>query len=241
MAVPSVVLIDIEGTTTPIAFVHRVLFPHARMALPALVTGRSEDVQVAQALAEIERLAPGRDTLAQLFAWMDEDAKVTPLKTLQGITWRDGYEAGTLTGELYFDVAPALRRWHEAGLLLAVYSSGSEDAQKLIFGHSQDGDLAGLFSRFFDTRVGTKRDAESYAGIVGQLGVPPGHVLFLSDIVAELDAAASVGLLTCQLVREQDGTEAGTVHPVATDFDVVSLLFGLPLSRQADIRAGSGS
>ena len=241
MPAPSVVLVDIEGTTTPIAFVHRVLFPHARMALPALVTQRSDDVQVAQALAEIEQLAPGRDRLAQLFDWMDEDAKVTPLKTLQGITWRDGYEAGVLTGEMYPDVAPALRRWHEAGFLLAVYSSGSEDAQKLIFGHSQDGDLAGLFSGFFDTRVGTKRDAQSYVGIVGRLGVPPDQVLFLSDIVAELDAAASAGLLTCQLVREQDGTRAGTVHPVAADFDAVSQLFGLPLSRHADTRAGSRS
>lgn len=241
MPAPSVILVDIEGTTTPTAFVHRVLFPHARMALPALVTRRSEEPQVAQALAEVERLAPGRDTLAQLLAWMDQDAKITPLKTLQGITWRDGYEAGVLIGELYPDVAPALRRWHGEGLLLAVYSSGSEEAQKLIFGHSQDGDLAGLFRHFFDTRVGTKRDAESYAGIVRQLGVPPDRVLFLSDIEAELDAATSAGLLACQLVRQQDGTMAGTVHPVAADFDAVSSLFGLPPSRQADARAGSGS
>lgn len=241
MPAPSVVLVDIEGTTTPIAFVHRVLFPHARTALPALVTRRFGEPQVAQALAEIERLVPGHDPLAQLFAWMDADAKITPLKTLQGITWRDGYEAGVLTGELYPDVAPALRRWHEAGLLLAVYSSGSEDAQKLIFGHSQDGDLAGLFGHFFDTRIGTKRAAESYSGIVRQLGVPPDRLLFLSDIEAELDAATSAGLLTCQLVREQDGTRAGTVHPVAADFDAVSMLFGLPPSRQADTRAGSGS
>lgn len=240
MPVPSVVLVDIEGTTTPIAFVHRVLFPHARMALPALVTRRSEELQVAQALAEIDALAPGRDPLAQLFAWMDEDAKITPLKTLQGITWRDGYEAGVLTGELYPDVAPALRRWREAGLSLAVYSSGSEEAQKLIFGHSQDGDLAGLFGHFFDTRVGTKREAGSYAGIVRQLGVPPDCVLFLSDIEAELDAAAVAGLATCQLVRAQDGTKAGTVHPVAIDFDAVSLRFGLPLSPSSDIRSGSG-
>lgn len=241
MPAPSVILVDIEGTTTPIAFVHRVLFPHARMALPALVTQRSEEKQVAQALAEVERLAPGRDTLAQLLAWMDEDAKITPLKTLQGITWRDGYEAGALVGELYPDVAPALLQWHEAGFALAVYSSGSEDAQKLIFGHSQDGDLSPLFSHFFDTSVGTKRNPGSYAGIVDRLGVTPDRVLFLSDVAAELDAAASAGLLTCQLVREQDGTTAGTVHPVAADFDAVSRLFGLPLSRPADTRPGSGS
>jgi enolase-phosphatase E1 len=159
---------------------------------------------------------------------MDEDAKITPLKALQGIVWQDGYEAGLLQGELYPDVAPALRRWHDAGIRLAVYSSGSETAQRLIFGHSVDGDLSALFDAFFDTRIGSKRDAGSYAALVRRLDLPPGRVLFLSDVEAELDAAAQSGLSTCQLVRTGDGTRPGRVHPVAEDFDAVSRLHGLP-------------
>jgi enolase-phosphatase E1 len=222
------VLTDIEGTTTPIAFVHRVLFPHARAALPSLVAERAGDAAVAEALAETQRLSPDRAPLAQLLDWMDQDAKVTPLKALQGIAWRDGYESGLLVGELYPDVAPALHRWGAAGIRLAVYSSGSEDAQRLIFGHSDAGDLCPLFGGFFDTRIGGKRDAASYAELVRRLGIAPGSVLFLSDVEAELDAAADAGLLTCQLVRPADGTRAGATHPVAADFDGVSRLFDLP-------------
>lgn len=225
---PGLVLTDIEGTTTPIAFVHRVLFPHARAALPALVGRRSEEKPVADALAEIARLAPSADPLTQLLSWMDDDAKITPLKTLQGLTWRDGYEAGLLQGELYPDVPPSLRGWHEAGVRLAVYSSGSEEAQRLIFRHSPDGDLSPLFDGFFDTRIGAKREAQSYRAIARALDLPAGDILFLSDIEAELDAAASAGLPTCQLVRAEDRTVAGMRHPVAETFDQVSARFGLP-------------
>ena len=222
------VLTDIEGTITPIAFVHRVLFPHARLALPALVARPAAEGPVAEALAEVARLAPGRDPLAQLLDWMDADAKVTPLKTLQGIAWRDGYQAGSLRGELYSDVAPALRRWHGAGIRLAIYSSGSEEAQRLLVAHSRDGDLGGLFDGYFDTRIGAKREASSYQALARRLEALPAAVLFLSDVVAELDAAAAAGLPTCQLVRPEDGTRAGAGHPVAADFDAVSRLFGLP-------------
>lgn len=228
MPTPRLVLTDIEGTTTPIAFVHRVLFPHARAALPALIGRRAQERPVAEALAEIGRLAPGADPLTQALAWMDEDAKVTPLKTLQGIAWRDGYEAGLLKGEFYPDVPPALRRWHDAGIRLAVYSSGSEAAQRLIFGHAADGDLSGLFEAFFDTRIGAKRETHSYGAIVRSLDLAPEAVLFLSDIEAELDAASEAGLQTCQLVRPEDGTVAGTRHRLADSFDAVAAGFGLP-------------
>jgi enolase-phosphatase E1 len=224
---PRLVLVDIEGTTTPVAFVHRLLFPYARTAIPALVARRAEDPPVAEALAEIGRLAPGIDPLVQLSAWMDQDAKITPLKTLQGLAWRDGYTAGDLVGELYPDVAPALRAWHGAGVDLAVYSSGSEQAQRLLFAHSTDGDLSALFAGYFDTRIGAKRDPQSYRDIARTLDLIPSTLLFLSDVPAELDAAAASGLLTCQIVRPQDGTVAGTTHPVATDFDQVALRFGL--------------
>ncbi len=227
MQPPILVVTDIEGTTTPISFVHRVLFPFARDALPALLARRDADPAVADALDAVERLSPGRDPLAQLLAWMDADAKVTPLKTLQGIAWRDGYESGRLVGALYPDVAPALRAWHRAGLRLAAYSSGSEDAQRLIFGHSVAGNLCPLFEAFLDTRIGAKREPASYAGLVRQQGVAPEQALFLSDSEAELDAAAQSGLLACQLVRAADGTRPGR-HPVAEDFPAVAALFGLP-------------
>ena len=195
-------------------------------ALPDLLARRADDAPVAAALREVERLAPGVPPLTQLLAWMDADAEVTPLKTLQGIAWRDGYAAGLLRGELYPDVAPALRRWHAAGIRLAVYSSGSEEAQRLLFGHSSDGDLAPLFGGFFDTRIGAEREAASYGALVRRLEVPAGRVLFLSDVEAELDAAAA-GLLTCQLVRPQDGTLPGGRHRIAADFTAVPAPHGL--------------
>lgn len=225
---PTTVLLDIEGTTTPIAFVHRTLFPYARAALPDLVTRRAGEPEIAGALAEIDRLAPGADPVAQLLAWMDDDAKITPLKTLQGLAWRDGYAAGELTGDLYPDVAPALARWHAAGLRLAIYSSGSEEAQRLIFAHTATGDLTPLLDRFFDTRIGTKRDPASYAALARRLKSEPDAILFLSDVAAELDAAAVAGLHTCQLVRAQDGTVPTDRHPTAADLDQVATLFALP-------------
>ena len=225
---PLAVLVDIEGTVTPIAFVHRVLFPYARAALPALIRERAQEPPVAAALAMIREQAPDADPLAQCLAWMDDDAKVTPLKALQGVAWQDGYESGALRSELYADVAPALRAWHAAGVRLAVYSSGSEAAQRLIFGHPPEGDLTGLFTAFLDTRIGGKREAASYREAARRLDLPPASVLFLSDIAAELDAAEAAGLATCQLVRPADATMAGARHPTAADLDAAGDRFGLP-------------
>ncbi|WP_428374793.1 acireductone synthase [Lichenicoccus sp.] len=219
---------DIEGTTTPIAFVHRALFAYARAALPGLLRDRAHEPAIAAAIAAIADVAPGCDPLAQCLTWMDQDAKVTPLKALQGIAWADGYADGSLQGELYPDVAAALRAWHAAGVRLAVYSSGSQAAQRLIFGHTPDGDLCVLFSAFLDTRIGGKREVSSYATAASSLETVPTRMLFLSDVEAELDAAAGAGLLTCQLVRAADATVAGTRHPVAADFGAVALRFGLP-------------
>jgi len=220
------VLLDIEGTTTPISFVHEVLFPFARTHLPSLLVGRSEEPEIAAELAEIRRLVPGQDPLDVLRGWMAADAKQTPLKTLQGLLWREGYRDGRLTGELYPDVAPALRRWHQAGRTLWVYSSGSVEAQQLLFRHSTAGDLSPLFSGFFDTRIGPKREADSYRAITTAIGAAPDTILFLSDVAAELDAAAQAGLTTCQMVRPQDGTIAAT-HRVAEDFSAVEAKFAL--------------
>ncbi len=228
---PRAVLTDIEGTTTPLAFVHRVLFPYARAGLPGLLAERAGEPQVAAALAQIRALAPEADPLAQCLEWMDRDAKITPLKLLQGLVWQDGYAAGALRSELYPDVAPALRAWHAGGVRLAVYSSGSEAAQRLIFGHppaAAGGDLTGLFSAFLDTRIGAKSETASYAEAVRRLGLPRPEILFLSDSAAELDAAAAAGLAVCQLLRAADATPACERHPGCADFAAVAARFGLP-------------
>jgi enolase-phosphatase E1 len=218
---PAAIITDIEGTTTRIAFVHDVLFPYARQRLPGFLRMHASRADVAHAIAETVTLQPGDDPLATLLGWMDADAKIGPLKSLQGMIWEEGYADGSLTGELYPDVAPMLRRWHTAGLRLFVYSSGSVAAQKLLFRHSVAGNLEGLFSGFFDTGVGAKREAASYAAIQRALVLPAGEILFLSDVVQELDAAAVSGLRTCQLVRKEDGTAASARHRRAEDFEEV--------------------
>ena len=222
------VLTDIEGTTSAIAFVKETLFPFAEAELDAFLDARAAEPEVAAILAAVREAAPGEAPRVALRRWMAEDAKVTPLKTLQGLIWETGFADGRLKGHLWPDVAPCLRAWAKAGLRLAVYSSGSVAAQRLLFGHSEAGDLTPLFAGFFDTKVGGKREAASYAAIAAGLHLPPGGILFLSDVAEELDAAAAAGLRTCQLVRAADGTAPSGRHPEAADFSAVARLFGLP-------------
>lgn len=221
---PACILTDIEGTTTAIAFVKDTLFPFAEAALDGFLDAHGADPQVAAILADI----PGPDARATLRAWMAADAKATPLKSLQGLIWRAGYEDGRLRGHLWPDVAPCLRAWHAAGVALAVYSSGSVPAQRLLFGHSVAGDLTPLLAGFFDTTIGAKRDPAAYAAIAAALRRPPADMLFLSDVAEELDAAAAAGLRTCQLVRPADGTLPCPRHAQAADFPAVARLCALP-------------
>jgi enolase-phosphatase E1 len=222
------VLIDIEGTVTPISAVRDVLFPYARARLEAFVAAHAEDKVVAEALAQARALEPEADPVASLLRWSDLDEKVTPLKTIQGLIWREGYAAGDLVAQFYPDAPESLSFWKREGLPLYVYSSGSEAAQRGIFGHSQAGDLTGLFGGFFDTRIGPKREAASYAAIRAEIGLAAGLILFLSDVEAELDAAAAAGFRTCQIVRAEDGTLPSTRHPTAATLHEVSRLFTLP-------------
>lgn len=224
---PKLVLTDIEGTTTAIAFVHNTLFPFVAQALPEFLALHQDVPEVAAVLADVSAAEPARPPLATLQGWMAGDAKVTPLKALQGIMWRQGYADGRLRGHLWPDVAPALRAWHAAGTRLAVYSSGSEEAQRLLFGFSEAGDLAPLFDGFFDTRMGMKREAASYLRIAAELELPPADILFLSDVTEELDAAGDAGMRCCQLVRPEDGTKPGSRHPRARDFSEVARDFAL--------------
>jgi len=213
----SAVLLDIEGTVSPIAFVRDVLFPFARARLPAFC----------ESGAEVLREVP-EPRLENLLGWMDRDEKVTALKAIQGMIWEEGYASGEIVAELYPEVPGLLRGWARAGIKLFVYSSGSVPAQRLLFGHTAAGDLTGLFQGFFDTRVGAKRDASSYAAIARGTNMTPGEVLFLSDVEAELDAAAEAGFLACQLVRARDGTVASARHETAADLVEVAGRFQLP-------------
>lgn len=196
------VLTDIEGTTSSIAFVAETLFPYARAALPAYVAAHAE--AVAPLLDAVRAAEPG-DPVHTLLRWIDEDRKATPLKTLQGWIWAEGYAAGAFKGHVYSDAAEALRRWHAAGVRLFVYSSGSVEAQQLIFRHSDQGDLELLFSGWFDTTTGPKREAASYEAIKAAIGLPGPAILFLSDVQAELDAARAAGMATLLVDRAGDG------------------------------------
>lgn len=203
----TVVLTDIEGTTTDIAFVHEVLFPFARRTLPELIRTRAAEPEIAAALAAARERAeaPGMsldDTIALLLRWIAEDRKETSLKTLQGIAWEAGYASGELVSPVYPDAVAALRAWHAAGYALAVYSSGSERAQRLLFAHTDAGDLTPLFGAYFDTRVGAKVEQASYVRIADRLGVAPERVLFLTDAPAEVAAARAAG---CRVVRVDRG------------------------------------
>ena len=214
-----VILTDIEGTTSSISFVKDVLFPYAAEHLPQYVRDHINDDAVKAALqqtAELaaedgEKISPD-DTealIAKLLQWIAEDRKATPLKALQGLIWKTGYENGDYQAHMYPDATEYLKKWHDSGLPLYVYSSGSVKAQELFFGYSQDGNLLPLFKGHFDTLVGGKRETQSYLNILAVLqkshtGLNAEDVLFLSDIKEELDAAKEAGMQTVWLVREND-------------------------------------
>ncbi|BBE32712.1 acireductone synthase [Sphingosinicella microcystinivorans] len=199
------ILTDIEGTTSSIAFVTDTLFPYARARLADWIAAHAHEA------APILKDVPG-DPVETLTRWIDEDRKETALKTLQGLIWAEGYADGTLKGHVYPDAAEALRRWHAEGIGLYVYSSGSVAAQKLIFGYSNAGDLTPLFSGYFDTTTGPKKEAASYRRIAADIGLPVQEILFLSDSVPEIEAARAAGFKTYLVDRE---TGAGDVASFA--------------------------
>ncbi len=233
MTIAAIVL-DIEGTTTPIAFVHDVLFPFARTGLRSYL----HDERHAGDLPEIVSLlraehaadvvigahpppwqdATGEELLASVEAYalwlMDRDRKSPGLKRLQGNIWEIGYRAGKLKGEVFPDTAPAIRRWREAGIDVAIYSSGSVLAQRRLFESTPDGDLTGLITAFFDTAVGPKTSRDSYERIARALGHEPSQILFISDVTAELAAARAAGFRV--LLSERPGNPP---QPDAVQFE----------------------
>ena len=202
------ILTDIEGTTSSISFVKDVLFPYARRALPGFVAEHRDDPEVRRWLdvvaTEHGSICDDAVIVETLQGWIDQDRKHTALKALQGMVWKAGYRDADFTAHIYPDATPALRSWHDAGLPLYVYSSGSVPAQQLFFGHSDAGDLTPLVSGWFDTEVGGKREAASYTRIAREIGVEPADLLFLSDVVEELDAAREAGLQTVLVDRLED-------------------------------------
>ena len=202
------IVTDIEGTTSSISFVKDVLFPYARRALPGFVAAHRDDPEVRHWLDKVrEELGGDADddkAVEALQAWIDADRKHTALKALQGRIWEAGYAGNEYSAHIYADAAAALKRWHGAGHEIHVYSSGSVPAQQLLFAHTTAGDLAPLFSGWFDTRVGGKREADSYRYLLKQIGRAPGEAVFLSDVVEELDAARDAGFDTVLVDRLDD-------------------------------------
>lgn len=218
------VLVDIEGTTSSISFVRDVLFPYAYDALPAFLAAHAAEPDVAELVQQVRAegglaeagLAPVVDLLRR---WISEDRKSTPLKTLQGMIWEAGYADGAYKAHLYEDAWRALKAWHDRGMRLYVYSSGSVRAQELFFGHTVYGDINDWFAGRFDTTTGPKQSPDSYRAIAAQINLAPARILFLSDAAAELDAAAAAGMHTRQLVRPADGTVPAAGHANAASFD----------------------
>ena len=218
------ILLDIEGTTTPIAFVHDVLFSYARDHVREFLSANAEQEEVhadvallreehAVDVSENRNPPPIESSVANYVEWLiGLDRKSKGLKSLQGKIWRQGYAEGTLKSQVFADVAPALERWHARGLSISIFSSGSVLAQKLLFAHTEVGDLTRFISNYFDTNVGKKSDAGSYRRIAGELGLPAGQILFVSDVIEELDAANETKMKTLLSVRPGNTKQDNRAH-----------------------------
>ncbi len=227
------IVTDIEGTTSSIAFVKQVLFPYARQALPAFVRRHGQEPDVRRwldaAALDIGGVVSDNCIVELLQQWIDEDRKHTALKALQGMIWRSGYAHAAFHAHMYADAVAQLQAWHANGHGLHVYSSGSVAAQRLFFAHTEAGDLTPLFSGFFDTEMGGKREPQSYRNIVAEIGADAGDVVFLSDVVEELDAALEAGLDTVLVDRIEDYPQpregdACHGHRRVTSFDEIGEL-----------------
>ncbi|MGZ3787329.1 MAG: acireductone synthase [Bacteriovorax sp.] len=211
------ILMDVEGTTTSISFVHDVLFPYSYERLKSYIETHLSDPAILNVLDETKNTVREEENLVldqgglieKLLGWIKADRKHPALKKVQGLIWKEGYSSGELKGHVYEDVPLALKKWKEQGQGLGIYSSGSIEAQKVLFTYSIFGDLNSLFSNNFDTGIGHKRDSKSYQNILVELKMDASDVLFLSDMAEELDAAKVVGMQTMQLVRQGIVPHAG--------------------------------
>lgn len=236
------IVLDIEGTTTPIAFVHEVLFAYARSQVRNYLAEYldSEETRADLALLGEEQIADLKqnrqppplinaprdaeiDSLVAYINWLiNQDRKSTGLKSLQGKIWMQGYRDGTLKAQLFPDVAPALEAWHYAGLKISIFSSGSSLAQKLLFGHTEAGDLSEFIDSYFDTTTGSKTAIDSYRRIASALRAPAQEILFISDVVAELDAASAAGMQTLLCVRPGNPQQFAGKQQIIQSLDEIS-------------------
>jgi enolase-phosphatase E1 len=218
------VVTDIEGTTSSLSFVKDVLFPYSRQRMGEFIRQHGADPKVRElvnAVCEtVGSALTDEQVITQLEHWIDEDKKITPLKALQGMIWEAGYRNGDFKGHIYEDAVHNLRKWRERGLDLYVFSSGSVYAQKLLFGHTEFGDLTSLFSGYFDTNVGSKSDVSAYKKITETIGFQAQEILFLSDIEQELDAAQQAGMQVVQLVRDSAIEKRAKYQTVASFDDI---------------------
>ena len=230
------VLLDIEGTTTPIAFVHDVLFSYARENAKDFLTKLFDTAEVR---ADVEMLrkehasndqhpaalannsrATEIESLSTYIEWLiARDRKSTGLKSLQGKIWKQGYEDGSLKSQVFADVAPALERWHASGLSISIFSSGSVLAQKFLFAHTEAGDLTRFINSYFDTNVGKKGEPDSYRRIATSLGLQPNEVVFISDVVGELDAAQEAGMQRLLCLRPGNALQDSGTHEAIHTFE----------------------
>lgn len=237
------ILLDIEGTTSSISFVYDVMFPFVRRELARYLEANWEDPQLSSAceqlardaghasLAEWAKAAGVADESAQrkliaaeVTRLMDGDVKSTGLKHLQGLIWESGFESGELQAHVYDDVPPALQRWHDLGIDVRIYSSGSIQAQQLFFGHTIVGNLLPLLSGHYDTTTGPKKEPASYQRIAAEFRLPAKQITFVSDVVAELDAAKATGMQTALAIRPGNPPAAPSDgHPEIRSFEEVSI------------------
>ena len=215
------ILLDIEGTTTPIAFVHDVLFSYARDHVREFLQANAdkEEVWADVALLHDEHaddVSKGRNPpplVADYVEWLIAlDRKSTGLKSLQGKIWRQGYEDGSLKSQVFADVAPAFERWHARGLSINIFSSGSVLAQKLLFAHTESGDLTRFIDDYFDTNVGKKGEVGSYTRIAKKMGLGAAEILFVSDVLEELDAAHDAGMKVLLSIRPGNAPQKNDDH-----------------------------
>ncbi len=234
------ILLDIEGTTSSIDFVYDVMFPYVRRELDSFLDANWNTTDV---IAACDRIAVDAGH-ASLEAWagknksddelrqlvrkevirqMDEDVKATGLKQLQGLIWKAGFGSGEMKAHLYEDVKPAIEKWYKAGIEIRIFSSGSVAAQKLFFAHTIKGNLLNFFSGHYDTTTGSKKEADSYRQIAQEFKCKTSDILFISDIVEELDAAREAGMETALSVRPENKPQPETDHPKVSSFDEVKL------------------
>ncbi len=212
------IVCDIEGTTTSLSFVHQVLFPISHRKMDQFVRDNWQSGLV----QEFNQATP-EETSALLRSWIEADRKDTNLKSIQGSIWKQSFVSGEIRGHVYPDVLVCFQKWKNSGIRISIFSSGSIEAQKLIFRYSEAGDLSPFIDRYFDTTTGSKRDSASYAKIAVQLNLAAPEILFLSDVSEELDAARTAGMRTIQVLREGAVQSPLSFHPTATSLDEIRI------------------